>query len=564
MPSQSKLSIWRKFFIETKELGVTNLHIGNIKKASKDSNSFAKFFDDVSKNEGISFLILDPTETHIQILHHGHILGGSWSIPTKKMVAVLGSDDDAKPVQIIQKSIKNIKDRALEFQNLKSKLEKEIDFARTDGPHVDFNFKNILPIPDILTKAFVQLDSTSPYAVAKAFMSLILETNDQDLLLDSSFDLAQKASEDEAKETNSDDENTTDLNKETNVDKNLNPKVFDKEDLLYAVQFCHLCAMGKIPPVLYSLSPDKEISSWFKKLQSSKGKQPIASSKRRNPPTPDSDSDSEISSPDNKISRKDHYFINTMKKLHDTMDKSSKSKEEKEPGFRRLEAHRKTLILNASAAPPFTEAAEEPTDFFATFLSKKSQFKAKDMLLHHFQGDKISFNPNPTFITNMWNSKFFLLLPDSPSGISVLYCPETKSSNTYELERERNLALADKVNASDIEKLSKQKITIPTSLMDLVWQIQNFHAVISLCFGTKSHLASFLQSWIDHVYDNRIIYTSIQSSNPYFFSKVLFTIDSALQRHWRSCSSAPDRPSVNDNCLRMSDTQDSILGMSFS
>lgn len=211
------------------------MHIGNIKKASKDSNSFAKFFDDVSKNEGISFLILDPTETHIQILHHGHILGGSWSIPTKKMVAVLGSDDDAKPVQIIQKSIKNIKDRALEFQNLKSKLEKKINFARTDGPHVDFNFKNILPIPHMLTKAFVQLDSTSPYAVAKAFMSLILETDDQDLLLDSSFDLAQKASEDEAKETNSDDENTTDLNKETNVDENLNPKVFDKEDLLYVV-----------------------------------------------------------------------------------------------------------------------------------------------------------------------------------------------------------------------------------------------------------------------------------------------------------------------------------------
>jgi hypothetical protein len=66
-------------------------------------------------------------------------------------------------------------------------------------------------------------------------MSLILETDDQDLLLDSSFDLAQKASEDEAKETNSDDENTTDLNKETNVDENLNPKVFDKEDLLYVV-----------------------------------------------------------------------------------------------------------------------------------------------------------------------------------------------------------------------------------------------------------------------------------------------------------------------------------------
>jgi hypothetical protein len=41
-----------------------------------------------------------------------------------------------------------------------------------------------------------------------------------------------------------------------------------------------------------------------------------------------------VSSPENKISKKDPYFINTMKKLHDTMDKSSKSKEDKEPGFK--------------------------------------------------------------------------------------------------------------------------------------------------------------------------------------------------------------------------------------
>jgi len=40
-----------------------------------------------------------------------------------------------------------------------------------------------------------------------------------------------------------------------------------------------------------------------------------------------------------------------------------------------------------------------------------------------------------------------------------------------ELERERNLALADKVNALDIEKLAKQKIPLPSTLMDLVWTV---------------------------------------------------------------------------------------------
>jgi hypothetical protein len=40
-------------------------------------------------------------------------------------------------------------------------------------------------------------------------------------------------------------------------------------------------------------------------------------------------------------------------------------------------------------------------------------------------------------------------------------------------------------------------------------------------------------------------------------------MDNALQCHWRSCSSAVDCSSVNDNVLRMSDTQESILRLSF-
>jgi hypothetical protein len=139
-----------------------------------------------------------------------------------------------------------------------------------------------------------------------------------------------------------------------------------------------------------------------------------------------------------------------------------------------------------------------------------------------------------------------------------------KSNISAELECERNLALADKVNVSDIDKLAKQKISLLTSLMDLVWTVQNFHAVISLCFGKSSHSASFLQDWINYIYDNRFLYTSSQTSDPYFFARIMYTMDNALQHHWRSCSSAPNRSSVNDSVLRMDDIQDAILGLSFN
>ena len=68
-------------------------------------------------------------------------------------------------------------------------------------------------------------------------------------------------------------------------------------------------------------------------------------------------------SPDPKISRKDQYFIHTMLKIHDTMDKNYKEKTDKEPGFLRLEDHRKNLILNASALPPYNRKAPKATEF---------------------------------------------------------------------------------------------------------------------------------------------------------------------------------------------------------
>jgi hypothetical protein len=96
--------------------------------------------------------------------------------------------------------------------------------------------------------------------------------------------------------------------------------------------------------------------------------------------------------------RKNIYFLSTILKINYAMDKNYKDKAEKEPGFNRLEEHRKNLILNASATPPFDEKASQPTEFFTAFLSKKSQFKAKDMLVDRLQSEKICFNPGSSFI----------------------------------------------------------------------------------------------------------------------------------------------------------------------
>jgi hypothetical protein len=184
-----------------------------------------------------------------------------------------------------------------------------------------------------------------------------------------------------------------------------------------------------------------------------------------------------------------------------------------------------------SATPPFETPAQTPTEFYQSLMGKKRQFKAKEALLHRLNLDKISFNLSASFVANNWNCEFFWVLPDSPLGISIFFCPESKSINVQDPEKERSFTLADKIKNADIEKLSKQKLYIPTKLMDMVWMTQNLYAIISLCFGGKSHSATLLSDWAKHMYKNRIIYSSLQASDHCFFAKVLFVIDSALQIH---------------------------------
>lgn len=93
----------------------------------------------------------------------------------------------------------------------------------------------------------------------------------------------------------------------------------------------------------------------------------------------------------------------------------------------------------------------------------------------------------------------------------------TTTLNSKDLERERCFALADKIKQDDINKLPKQKLTFPQTIMEAIWMTQNFHAIISLCFGNKSHSALFLESWADHMYKHRLMYKSLQATDPSFF-----------------------------------------------
>jgi len=248
-----------------KELDLSNVHMDKIKRASSHSTTFPKAFEEISKNEGVAFLSLDPTETHLQILHHGLVLGGNWNSPSKKLVAILGHDSEAKPVQIVQKSIKSIKEKSFNLEELQDSLGDEESFKKLEDPDVDFLFKNILLILNSLTKIFVSLDAPTPFNVAKAFLEKFTPDSDLNKTLDSSAS-SNDSLQEQMRDKGTDSASVDEFGKMEDLQK-APVNSLKTEDFTHVIQFCHLCSLGKITPVLYSLANDPEISDWFKSLR---------------------------------------------------------------------------------------------------------------------------------------------------------------------------------------------------------------------------------------------------------------------------------------------------------
>jgi hypothetical protein len=161
MPLSSILS-WKDFFSSTKNLDTSNNHLIEIKSSVGPSIPFLSSFEEISKNSGVSFLSLDPSESQLQLFHNGTIIGGSWSSPMKQLVAVLGFDHTAKPIQIVQKSIKDVRQKSFLIEDFAAGLESNEEFENMRHPRAEFYYKNIIPIPNLLTKTFMDLPSTNP------------------------------------------------------------------------------------------------------------------------------------------------------------------------------------------------------------------------------------------------------------------------------------------------------------------------------------------------------------------------------------------------------------------
>jgi hypothetical protein len=125
------------------------------------------------KNLGVWFIALDPSETKLQLFHHPLVIGGSWKNPNKSMIAFIDLEFSANPVELVHKSIKEVKGKSHLIHEFSLCCDSTEEFKKLRNPKTNFHFKNIIPIPFLLTKTFLELPSTEPDQVAIAFFETL-------------------------------------------------------------------------------------------------------------------------------------------------------------------------------------------------------------------------------------------------------------------------------------------------------------------------------------------------------------------------------------------------------
>jgi len=87
--TSTTISNWREYFLTSKQFHYLDENLIQLRESIDPNTEILKNFDDISKNPGVCFIALDPSETKLQLFCHPLVIGGSWKNPNKSMIAFI-------------------------------------------------------------------------------------------------------------------------------------------------------------------------------------------------------------------------------------------------------------------------------------------------------------------------------------------------------------------------------------------------------------------------------------------------------------------------------------------
>jgi hypothetical protein len=187
--------------------------------------------------------------------------------------------------------------------------------------------------------------------------------------------------------------------------------------------------------------------------------------------------------------------------------------------------------------------ADNITDFLAEFLSKKGTggTGAAQFLALHNKRLHRSINMPIGCITAMHQGNFLWDHPTIPNNFSAFYTPRvsvedlSRTANNDLMNVHLRALVGKGIENGDISKITKQFMTIPGSVPDMIKQLTNHNALQGDFWGQDSMIHIACAEYIKGLHDYETVYEAACMSDASFLAKVTYFYDLTVYRLYEEC-----------------------------
>ncbi|MGH7955015.1 MAG: hypothetical protein ACREOZ_03555, partial [Gloeomargaritales cyanobacterium] len=177
-----------------------------------------------------------------------------------------------------------------------------------------------------------------------------------------------------------------------------------------------------------------------------------------------------------------------------------------------------------------------------------------------------NFEPSRGQVASMYTGNLMWVREDIPSNFGIFFAASQTTMDSSESFSTLELKAAERKGLSedDIKQATKMERVVPDNYNDLLQQVQNFHFTVQFLFGSNALVTIQVGTWVTHIFNNKVLFTSTQAHKSDFYASVCFAIDRGVQSYLNLCMIAKERNMVDDSCINFITMQDSINRRTFT
>ena len=116
----------------------------------------------------------------------------------------------------------------------------------------------------------------------------------------------------------------------------------------------------------------------------------------------------------------------------------------------------------------------------------------------------------------------------------------------------------------ELKVSAKQRVVVPSNLVDLENQLKIFGGVCSIIFDKNNPISRGIKRLLREFDDFNCEFESLMETDDKFSAKIMFSVDSRIQRFLMQCKRCCDRDDVNDNLVDFTGLTENFLNQSFN